>query len=61
MTEGEFKTGKTAAKKPRLVALRDFHLFAPPEYDFQIKEGDDLSVIPEKFHANLVTEKVMKG
>ncbi len=50
---------KKAAGK--LVALKDFHIFAPGDegVDIKIKEGDDLSQVPQKFHANLKTEGVI--
>lgn len=50
-----------APKKAEMVALKDWHIFLPPEYDLHIEAGQDLSEIPEKFHPNLVTEGVMKG
>ena len=34
MTEKEFKKGDAKAKSVNL-AMRDFHLFMPPEYDIQ--------------------------
>lgn len=70
MTEDEFKTGKKAdgslvggSKKlgGGKVALKDWHIFSPPEHDIKIKEGDDLSAVPEMFHQNLITEGVLKG
>ena len=64
MNEEEFKTGvdKTKSKSGNL-ALKDFHLFMPPEYDIKIKEGDDLDKLnlPKNLYQNLKTEKVMKG
>lgn len=49
--------------KPKsvMIALKDFHIFQPPETDIKIKEGDELSKVPSKFHQNLITEGVMKG
>lgn len=64
MTDQEFKTDKSKAKpKSGNTALRDFHLFMPPKYDVQIKEGDDLNKLnlPDDLLENLKTEKVMKG
>ena len=69
MTESEFKTGETKPEKAKAraksgnVAMRDFHLFMPPKYDIEIKEGDDLNKLdlPENLIENLKTEKVMKG
>ena len=62
MTEKEFKKGDAKAKSGNL-AMRDFHLFMPPKYDLQIKEGDDLDKLnlPDNLLENLRTEKVMKG
>ncbi|MGR3219396.1 MAG: hypothetical protein ACUZ8H_06200 [Candidatus Anammoxibacter sp.] len=64
MTENEFKTNDNKTKtKSGNLALRDFHLFMPPEYDIKIKEGDDLDKLnlPKNLYQNLKTEKVMKG
>ena len=65
MTEDEFKKGVTKSGKTKSghFALRDFHLFMPPKYDIEIKEGDDLDKLdlPENLVQNLKTEKVMKG
>ena len=69
MTENEFKTGEMKPEKAKAkaksgnLAMRDFHLFMPPEYDLQIKEGDDLDKLnlPDNLLENLRTEKVMKG
>ena len=66
MTEDEFKTGSDKAKaqpKSANLALRDFHLFMPPKYDIEIKEGDDLDKLnlSKNLYQNLKTEKVMKG
>lgn len=60
MTEEEFRTGKKA-KTSGPKALRDFHLFCPPDIDLHIKEGDSLANVPKKYHTNLITEGVMKG
>lgn len=62
MSDEEFKKGKAKPKSGNL-ALRDFHLFMPPKYDIQIKEGDDLNKLnlPDNLMQNLKTEKVMKG
>lgn len=64
MIEEEFKmdAGKIKSKSGNL-ALRDFHLFMPPKYDIEIKEGDDLDKLnlPKNLYQNLKTEKVMKG
>ena len=68
MTEDEFKTGETKPEKAKAmaksgnIAMRDFHLFMPPKYDLQIKEGDDLDKLnlPDNLMQNLKTEKVMK-
>ena len=69
MNEQEFKTGETKSEKAKArpksgnLAMRDFHLFMPPEYDIQIKQGDDLDKLnlPDNLMQNLKTEKVMKG
>lgn len=64
MTEDEFKTNVKKSKRAEHafnVALKDFHIFQPPETDIKITKGQDLSEVPEKFHQNLVTEGVMKG
>lgn len=65
MNEEEFKKGYTKSGKTKSgnIALRDFHLFMPPKYDIEIKEGDDLNKLdlPENLTKNLKTEKVMKG
>lgn len=65
MNEEEFKSGSKleAKSSPKNKALRDFHLFMPPKYDLQIKEGDDLDKLklPDSLYENLKTEKVMKG
>ena len=54
---------KTAAPKAKvrtsMRAKKDFHIFCPPEHDIKIKEGDDLSDIPELFITNLKTEGVL--
>ena len=65
MTEEEFKKSSTKSGKTKSsnTALRDFHLFMPPKYDIEIKEGDDLDKLglPDNLMENLKTEKVMKG
>ena len=64
MNEEEFRKGTKSGKtKSGNIALRDFHLFMPPTYDIEIKEGDDLNKLdlPENLIENLKTEKVMKG
>ncbi len=43
-----------------MIALKDFHIFMPPKHNIKIKEGDDLSGIPEIFIQNLITEKVLR-
>lgn len=40
------------------IAKRDF-VIHQNEFHFEIKEGDDLSEIPERFHQNLKTEQVI--
>ncbi len=60
MTEKEFKTGKKEVKI-KAKALKDFHIFQPPNVDIKIKEGDDLAEIPEIYHNNLIAEGVLKG
>ena len=51
---------KARIKNP---ALKDFHIFMPPKFDIQIKEGDDLDKLnlPKPLILNLITEQVMKG
>ena len=44
----------------KLKALKDFHIFMPPEHDIKIVKGQDISDIPEKFIPNLITEGVLK-
>jgi len=60
MTDSENKKGK--GKKPNL-ALKDFHIFMPPNVDLHIKEGEDINKLnlPENLLMNLKTEKVMRG
>lgn len=62
MNEKEFR-GKSNKSNKVNAALRDFHLFMPPKYDIQIKEGDDLDKLnlPDNLLQNLITEQVMKG
>lgn len=52
-------------EKPRVIraprklkAKKDF-VILQNEFHFDIKKGDDLSKIPECFHQNLKTEKVI--
>lgn len=67
MTEEEFRTAKKAEKPAKTAAgapgkaLKDFHIFCPPHDDIKITKGDDLALVPEKYHNNLITEGVMKG
>lgn len=51
----EEKPGKLAGK----IALRD-HVILQNEYYFEIKEGDDLTHIPDRFYQTLKTEKLFK-
>lgn len=46
----------------KITALKDF-LIVQNDERFDIKEGDDIVKmgVPEKFHANLTTEKVIIG
>lgn len=60
MTDEEFKTGKSKPVRARNVALKDFHIFCPPDHDIKIKAGDNLDDVPEKFIPNLKTEGVLK-
>lgn len=53
-------------KKPKeqseLIAKRDFKIVHPSEgkvYKREIKAGEDLSDVPEIYHANLKTEGVI--
>ena len=49
---------KVVSKK-KLIAKRNFSLNCPPHLVKDIKKGDDLSGIPEKFLINLKTEEVI--
>ena len=60
MSEEKETKPKARIKNP---ALKDFHIFMPPKFDIQIKEGDDLDKLnlPKPLLQNLITEQVMKG
>ena len=45
-------------EKPKLIAKRDFTI-CQNEHFIEIKAGDDISSVPEKFIENLKTEKVI--
>ena len=56
--ESEVKNSKKPAKK--LIALKDF-LIVQNDEKYDIKKGDDILDlnVPDKFHENLKTEKVI--
>ena len=45
-------------KEKRITAKRD-HLIVQNDFRFDIKKGDDLSEIPERFYETLKTEKII--
>ena len=49
---------ETAYVPTRLIAQKNFTI-SHNEYVRHIKKGDDLSDVPEKYHANLRTEGVL--
>jgi len=53
------ETVKKTARASVVLALKDWHICHPPHCNVRIKEGDDLSDVPEMYHENLKTEGVM--
>lgn len=50
------------ALRPKLIAKRDFIIVqhdGENEHKYEIKEGDDVSYLPEQFLKNLKTEEVI--
>lgn len=58
MSKKEKKVTTKKEKKSKLIAKRDFKI-VHNKYVFDIKEGDDISHIPEMFLCNLKVEKVI--
>lgn len=52
------KSSSSNAKDGSLVAKKDF-VINHNEYQRKIKEGEDLSDVPEMYHPNLKTEQVI--
>ena len=46
------------ARRSKKIAKKDF-VIHQNEFHFEIKKGDDLRDIPERFHQNLKTENVI--
>lgn len=66
MIGGLFRMSKNKKAEPekysmeveRVIALKDF-VICQNDYRLEIKKGDDLSNVPDKFIENLKTEKVI--
>jgi hypothetical protein len=52
------KSKKKQPAKEAMIAKRDF-LIVQNDYRREIKTGDDISDVPERYHENLRTEKVI--
>jgi len=59
--EKPFDCAAGFSEKPKraLIAKKDWRIFCPPEHDIKIKEGQDVSDVPQKFLATLKTEGVI--
>lgn len=60
MRKSQKSEKKSEQKKSGLIALKDFKI-VHNEHCIEIKEGDDLSRVPEMFLQNLRTEGVLKS
>jgi hypothetical protein len=56
--EGMFDLAADPEEPEDMVAKKN-HVICQNEYYFDIKKGDDLSDIPERFHQVLKTEQVI--